>query len=94
MINELQIGYDELADQYERRIWFDQHIHGVARLRKKLLSKETGKILDVTCGMGLNLAMSASKIGIRAVDLSPKMLEIAGRNASKYGLNVNLAVLR
>jgi ubiquinone/menaquinone biosynthesis C-methylase UbiE len=91
--NKLQIAYDELAEQYEKRIWFDQHILGVARLRKKLLSKASGKILDVACGTGLNLPFFASTSEITAVDLSPKMLEIARRNAINYGLNVHFAVM-
>jgi len=92
-VNSLQNAYDEIADQYEKKIWFDQYILGVAQLRKKLLLKATGKILDVACGTGLNLPMFPSNNEITVVDMSPKMLEFAGKNASKYGLNVNLAVM-
>jgi len=91
--NELQSAYDEIADQYEKKTWFDQHILGVARLRKKLLSKATGTILDVACGTGQNLPLFAPNSKITAVDLSPKMLELARQNAIEYGLNVNLAVM-
>ncbi len=91
--NQLQNAYDEIADQYEKRIWFDQHILGVVRLRKKLLSKATGKILDVACGTGLNIPLFPASSDITAVDLSPNMLDVARRNAIKYGLNVNLAVM-
>jgi ubiquinone/menaquinone biosynthesis C-methylase UbiE len=90
---KLQNAYDEIADQYEKKVWFDQHILGVARLRKKLLSKATGKILDVACGTGLNIPLFPAGSDITAVDLSPKMLEIARANATKHGLNVNLAVM-
>jgi ubiquinone/menaquinone biosynthesis C-methylase UbiE len=65
----------------------------VARLRKKLLSKATGKILEVACGTGQNFPLFAPNSEITAVDLSPKMLEIAPENAIKYGLSVNLAVM-
>ena len=91
--NKLQSAYDEIADQYEKKTWFDQHILGVARLRKKLLSKATGKILDVACGTGQNLPLFAPNSEITAVDLSPKMLELARMNAIKHGLDVNLAVM-
>ena len=91
--SKLQNAYDEIADQYEKKVWFDQHILGVARLRKKLLSKATGKILDVACGTGLNIPMFPAGSDITAVDLSPNMLEQARQNAIKYGLNVNLAVM-
>jgi ubiquinone/menaquinone biosynthesis C-methylase UbiE len=92
-VNKLQSAYDEIADQYEKRIRFDQHILGVARLRKKLLSKATGKILDVACGTGLNIPFFSVGSDITAVDLSPNMLEQTRKNAIKYRLNVNLAVM-
>ncbi len=92
-VGKLQNAYDEIADQYEKKIWFDQHILGVARLRKKLLSKATGKILEVACGTGLNIPVFPKGSDITAVDLSPNMLAIAHENAIKYGLNANLAVM-
>ena len=92
-VNKLQNAYDEIADQYEKRIWFDQHILGVARLRKMLLSKATGKVLEVACGTGQNLPLFEPNSEITAVDLSPKMLELARKNAIEHGLNVNLAVM-
>jgi ubiquinone/menaquinone biosynthesis C-methylase UbiE len=92
-MNELQSAYDEIAAQYEKRIWFDQHILGVARLRKKLLSKANGKILEVACGTGQNLPLFAPNSEITAVDLSPEMLEVARENATKHRLNVNFAVM-
>jgi len=91
--SKLQSAYDEIADQYEKKVWFDQHILGVARLRKKLLSKATGKILDVACGTGLNIPLLPAGSDITAVDLSPNMLEVARANATQHGLNVNLAVM-
>jgi ubiquinone/menaquinone biosynthesis C-methylase UbiE len=91
--SKLQIAYDEIADQYEKKVWFDQHILGVARLRKKLLSKASCKILDVACGTGLNIPFFPAGSDITAVDLSPKMLEVTRANAAKHGLNVNLAVI-
>jgi ubiquinone/menaquinone biosynthesis C-methylase UbiE len=91
--NQLQSAYDQIADQYEKRIWFDQHILGVARLRKKLLSKATGKILELACGTGQNFPLFEPNSEITAVDLSPRMLELARRNAIEHGLNINLAVM-
>lgn len=91
--SKLQSAYDEIADQYEKKAWFDQHILGVARLRQKLLSKATGKILEVACGTGLNMPFFPAGSDITAVDLSPNMLEMARKNAIQYGLNVNLAVM-
>jgi ubiquinone/menaquinone biosynthesis C-methylase UbiE len=92
-VSKLQNAYDEIADQYEKKIWFDQHILGVARLRKNLLSKATGKILDVACGTGLNIPLFPAGSDITAVDLSPNMLEQARKNAIKHRLSVSLAVM-
>lgn len=90
---QLQSAYDEIADQYEKRTWFDQHILGVARLRKKLLSKANGNVLDVACGTGQNLPLFAPDSQITAVDLSPKMLEVARQNAIKHRLSANFVVM-
>jgi ubiquinone/menaquinone biosynthesis C-methylase UbiE len=92
-VSKLQNAYDEIADQYEKKVWFDQHVLGVARLRQKLLSKAAGKILEVACGTGLNIPMFPAGSDITAVDLSPNMLEVASTNAAQYGRNVNLAVM-
>src|SRR5215813_548758 len=75
--NQLQSAYDELADQYEKKTWFDQHILGGARQRKQLMSQARGKILDVACGTGLNFPFFPSTSAVIATDLSPRMLEIA-----------------
>lgn len=91
--NQLQSAYDGIADQYDKKIWFDQHILGVARLRGNLLSKAAGKILDVACGTGLNIPLFPAGSDITAVDLSPNMLEVTRMNATQHGLNVNLAVM-
>jgi ubiquinone/menaquinone biosynthesis C-methylase UbiE len=91
--NQVQSVYDQIADQYEKKIWFDQHILGVARLRKNLLSKASGKILEVACGTGQNFRLFAPNSEITAVDLSPNMLEAARANATRHGLNVNLVVM-
>lgn len=92
-IPQIQTAYDEIASQYEKRTWFDQHVLGVARLKKNLLSKASGKILEVACGTGSNLTFFPAGSEVTAVDLSPKMLKIARENAIKHGLNVNFAVM-
>jgi ubiquinone/menaquinone biosynthesis C-methylase UbiE len=90
---QIQNAYDEIASQYEKRVWFDQHILGMARLKKKLLSKANGKILEVACGIGSNIPFLPVGSEVTAVDLSPRMLEVAKENATKHGLNIHLAVM-
>ncbi|MBN8654273.1 MAG: class I SAM-dependent methyltransferase [Anaerolineae bacterium] len=91
--SQIQNAYDKIADQYEKKIWFDQHVLGVARLKKKLLSKAKGKILEVACGIGSNIPLFPADSDITVVDISPKMLDVARENATKNGLNVNFAVM-
>lgn len=91
--DQIQKAYNEIAGQYDKKVWFDQNILGVARMKKKLLSKASGKILDVACGTGQNFAFFALNSEITAVDLSPNMLEVARVNAIKHGLNVDLSMM-
>jgi len=91
--NQVQSAYNAIADQYDKKIWFDQHILGVARLRKNLFAKAASKILEVACGTGSNLPFFPAGSDITAVDLSPNMLEVAHANATEYELNVNFAVM-
>ena len=90
---QIQNAYDEIADQYEKKTWFDQHILGVARLKKNLLSNARGKILEAACGIGSNIPFFPIGSDITAVDLSPRMLEVARENATQNGLNAHFAVM-
>lgn len=90
---ELRSRYDSIATEYERKLWFDQSILGVARLRKQLMSKAQGKILDVACGTGLNFPLLPRESDITGIDFSMGMLEVARENASRLGLKVSLAVM-
>lgn len=90
---KIQKAYDGIASEYEKRIWFDQHILGVNRHRKKLLAQANGKILDVACGTGQNFEMYKKNSEITAIDLSPNMLEAARENANKLNLNIKFVVM-
>jgi ubiquinone/menaquinone biosynthesis C-methylase UbiE len=92
-MHALQSAYDELAPQYEKKTWFDQHILGVARQRKQLISKAQGKILDVACGTGLNFPTFPETGEITAVDLSPRMLEMAQQRAAALHLNLQVKIM-
>src|SRR5262245_31877315 len=91
--NELQSAYDSIAPEYEQKLWFDQHILGVARQRKQLMSRAHGRILDVACGTGLNFPMFPANSEITAIDLSSRMLEVAQQKAKALNLNVQGKVM-
>lgn len=92
-VNELQSAYDEIAEQYEKKTWFDQHILGLARQRKRLMSHAHGKILDVACGTGLNFPIFPSTSEITAIDLSQRMLKVASQKAMQLNLKVRTQVM-
>jgi ubiquinone/menaquinone biosynthesis C-methylase UbiE len=92
-VDEIQNAYDELAMDYDKKVWLDQHILGVARQRRQLMSKAHGRILDVACGTGSNFSMFPSSSEITAIDLSPQMLEIAQRKARELKLNIHVLVM-
>jgi len=91
--DQLQGTYDEIADGYEKRVWFDQYILGVVRQRKQLMSKAHGKILDVACGTGLNFPFFQPASDITAVDLSQRMLDMARRKAADLNLKIQTHVM-
>src|SRR3990172_6101603 len=91
--DDLRSAYDTIADEYEQKLWFDQYILGVARLRKQLMSKARGKTLDLACGTGLNFPLFPVATEIIATDLSPRMVELARQKAAALNLNVKVQVM-
>lgn len=91
--SELQSAYDEIAEGYEKRVWFDQHILGVARHRKRLMSRAHGKVLDVACGTGLNFLFFPAASEITAIDLSERMLDVARQKAASLNLKLQTHVM-
>jgi ubiquinone/menaquinone biosynthesis C-methylase UbiE len=91
--DQLQSSYDEIAEGYEKRLWFDQYILGVARHRKQLMSRAHGRILDVACGTGLNFPFFPSASEITAIDLSPRMLNVARQKAKDLTMNLQIQVM-
>lgn len=91
--DQLQVAYDEIADGYEKKLWFDHYILGVARQRKQLMSRANGKILDVACGTGLNFPHFPSTSEITAVDLSERMLGMAHRKTIELKLTVQTQIM-
>lgn len=92
-MNQIQNAYDEIADGYEKRVWFDQHILGILRHRKRLMSQAHGRILDAACGTGLNFPFFPYTSEITAIDLSPRMLDVAHQKAINLNLDVKTQVM-
>jgi ubiquinone/menaquinone biosynthesis C-methylase UbiE len=84
-----------------RRIWekmaagYDRTIGVAERLlfaggREWACSQASGEVLEIAVGTGRNLTFYPSGVRLTGIDLSPAMLEIAGRRASDLGLRVSL----
>ena len=90
---EIRYSFDQLAPSYSRQTWPLNHLLGVNRLRRKLIQKVEGRILDVACGTGENFPFYSSDSDITAIDLSPAMVQAARQRAEQLGLNVELRVM-
>lgn len=89
---EIRRGYDQFAP------WFDlaespSEILGVRKLRRRLLHRAAGEVLELGVGTGKNLRHYPRTVRITAVDVSPRMLEFARKRARRLGLDVTFAVL-
>lgn len=66
---------------------------GVGRLRRKLLRKASGKVLEVAVGTGKNLPHYPRGCAITAIDLSPEMLNVARKRANRLNLDATFHVM-
>lgn len=81
--------YDRLAPIYDL---YDapMEILGTRRLRKRLVKRARGKVLEIGVGTGKNLSLYREGTEITGVDLSTRMLSRARRRAEKIGRSVTL----
>ncbi len=87
---EIQQKYDHCAR------WYDFSdlalvLLGVPALRRRLLARASGRVLEVAVGTGKNLPFYPSNCDVTATDLSPGMLEIARRRAASLRRSVSFA---
>lgn len=88
-----------LQQKYDRAVrWYDVGETilgwlGVGRLRRKLLQKASGKVLEVAVGTGKNLLRYPNGCAITAIDLSPEMLNVARKRANHLNLDATLHVM-
>jgi ubiquinone/menaquinone biosynthesis C-methylase UbiE len=89
---EIKRKYDESASKYAvaERV---QEFLGVRKLRRRLLRRASGEVLEVACGTGANFSHYPQECTITAIDMSPAMVEIAQRRAEKLGLDVEFRLM-
>jgi ubiquinone/menaquinone biosynthesis C-methylase UbiE len=82
---EIRRKYNTLARWYDLLEGVPE-VCGVNRLRRELLRRASGKVLEVAIGTGKNLRSYPKTCQITGVDLSPAMLAIARNRADRLGL--------
>lgn len=98
-IENIQIPKEEIRQRYEKlALWYDliegiPELLGVRKLRRGLLQRASGKVLEIAVGTGKNLPYYPKTCRITAVDLTPAMLDIARKRATRLGLNIDFQVM-
>ena len=94
----LQLTSQELAQKYNRFArWYDwvegiPDLLWVRRLRRKVLQRASGKVLEIAVGTGKNSRYYPRGSRIVAVDVSREMLDIARRRATKLSMDVSFVL--
>lgn len=98
LIMSVEFASRELSARYDRFArWYDcvegvLDILGVSRLRRRVFSETSDKVLEVAVGTGKNLRYYPRHCRITAVDLSSEMLKVARVRAAKLAMNVHFSL--
>jgi ubiquinone/menaquinone biosynthesis C-methylase UbiE len=84
--------YNRFAPWYDFMVAVPEFL-GIGALRRKMLEKASGEVLEIAVGTGRNLVYYRQNCRITAVDSSKAMLEIARKRAKTLGLKVNFLVM-
>jgi ubiquinone/menaquinone biosynthesis C-methylase UbiE len=83
--------YDRSASKYDRQIkLFERILFGDGR--RWVCSQATGDVLEIAVGTGRNLRYYPDDANVTGIELSPEMLELARREATAIGRDVDLRV--
>lgn len=91
----MQLTSQDISKKYDSFArWYDlvegvPDLLGVRKLRRSLLRRASGKVLEVAVGTGKNLPYYPRGCRIIAVDLSREMLKVARARAAKLSLDVS-----
>jgi ubiquinone/menaquinone biosynthesis C-methylase UbiE len=88
---DLSTKYDRFAPWYD---WLEGilNVLGLSRLRRKLLRRASGKVLEVAVGTGKNLPYYQRDRRIIALDLSSEMLKVARNRVANLSLPISFLV--
>jgi ubiquinone/menaquinone biosynthesis C-methylase UbiE len=88
--HDLRQIYDRFAPGYRWTALASDVPLGARALRRWVMDKATGHVLDVACGTGESFPFLPTAAAVTAVDLSPQMLARARRRADRLGRDVDL----
>lgn len=88
---EISAKYDRFAGWYD---WIEgiPDLLGVRRLRRSLLERASGRVLEVAVGTGKNFYHYPPDCRITAVDVSREMLNIARERAAKIFMDTSFSL--
>ena len=95
----MRLTAKEISEKYNGFArWYDivegvPDLLGVRKLRRRLLSRATGKVLEIAAGTGKNFVHYPAGCQITAVDLSRGMLAVARQRADKLSLTIRFALM-
>ncbi|NCO11437.1 class I SAM-dependent methyltransferase [Candidatus Pacearchaeota archaeon] len=87
---DIRKTYDGLAKIWDFVATPMEFLFGISRLRKQLMRRAHGEVLELAVGTGRNFNYYDKSCSITAVDLSPGMLKRAEQKAERLGLQVEL----
>ena len=90
--DDIRTRYDGFASKYDLAELAPE-VLGIHRLRKSLLARASGNVLEVAVGTGRNIPLYPGSCNITAVDLSESMMEVARRKAARRALKVEFHVM-
>jgi len=83
--------FDASAAQYDKGMAFTEKLF-FGDGRAWACSQARGQVLEIAIGTGLNLPFYPADVELTGIEISPAMLEIAGRRAKNLGRQVKLVV--
>jgi ubiquinone/menaquinone biosynthesis C-methylase UbiE len=90
---EIREAYDRVAPWFDLLEAVPDVLLGSRRLRKEVLGRAGGRVLEVAVGTGRNLPHYPAGCRVTGVDLSPGMLARCRRRARRLGRDVPLALM-
>ena len=89
---EIRRKYNKFARWYDLAQGIPELL-GLRKLRRELLERASGEILEIAVGTGKNLDYYQDRSQIIALDLSPRMLDIARKRAYKLHINASFLLM-